>query len=163
MTAAGLERLNQSSPEEAYRDLLRCCGSTQWAHAMVAKRPFRSFEELTIAAENQWQQAEEKDLLEAFQAHPRIGGKGSLSSWSQAEQAGANAATDAAQREMADLNDQYFEKFGFVFLICATGKSHQEMLQSLRARMGADREEELATAAKEQAKITRLRLEKLLC
>jgi 2-oxo-4-hydroxy-4-carboxy-5-ureidoimidazoline decarboxylase len=153
-----LDALDTASCTEA---LLRCCGSRRWAAAMAAARPFASAADLHEAALRIWNQLEPADWREAFAAHPRIGGKAN-SAWSRAEQAGAANAGDAVREELARMNADYERRFGHVFLICASGRSAEEMLAELRRRIHHSPSEELHLAAAEQAKITRLRLDKLL-
>ncbi|NLG61550.1 MAG: 2-oxo-4-hydroxy-4-carboxy-5-ureidoimidazoline decarboxylase [Candidatus Cloacimonetes bacterium] len=154
------------APDAAHAALLRCCGSQAWARAMVAARPFEDATALRRIAERVWWSLGENDHREAFAAHPRIGETTVPASgdaaWSHGEQqraAGASADTLAA---LADANRRYDEKFGFVFIVCATGRSADAMLAELRARLDHTLAEELRTAAEEQIKITRLRLGKLL-
>jgi len=141
---------------------------------LLAHRPFESEYALLDLAAREWIQREysEDDRLEAFAAHPRIGHQGQSrseakhdsrsSAWSQGEQRGVSSAANSTLDELALLNEKYYEKFGFVYLICATGKSAEEMLEILRTRVTRTRGEELRTATEEQGKITRLRLVKLL-
>ena len=166
---SALDRLNAWSAEEAYAAMLRCCGSTRWARAMVAKRPFTSIGALMSSADSIWASLDRADWLEAFSAHPRIGSRKdvdakakSTKAWSEQEQSGASSADEATKRALAEANADYEAKFGRVYLVCATGKSAEEMLDLCRARLGNDAETELRVAAEEQRKITRLRLEKLL-
>jgi OHCU decarboxylase len=165
----GLERLNASSATEAESELLKCCGSAGWARAMSALRPFADVEELMKEAERIWWNLGERDWLEAFSAHPKIGGRkaqrpqdAQALGWSDEEQAGARGIDVATQDELAEANRAYEEKFGHIFIVCATGKTAAEMLALLRARLPNDPGVELRNAADEQRKITRLRLEKLL-
>lgn len=160
--------LNSLSPADARAALLRCCGSGRWADAMTARRPFASAEELHTAADEEWAKLGRPDILEAFAAHPRIGDLDALrrkfattAAWAGAEQAGTATATDDVLRGLADGNRDYEAKFGYIFIVCATGKSAAEMLAILRGRLPNDPAAELAVAAAEQAKITHLRLEKL--
>jgi allantoicase len=155
-----LMKLNGLSAEDAQAALLRCCGSRAWAGAMAAVRPFEDRAALLRIAERAWWQLREADWLEAFAAHPRIGEQ-KASGWSAGEQAAARP-TDAIASELATLNDRYHERHGFTFIVCATGRSAASMLDDLRARVAADRDAEVRTAAEEQAAITRLRLAKLL-
>jgi allantoicase len=157
----GLAKLNAMSAAEATAALVRCCGSSNWAAEMTASRPFADVASLLAAADRRWWQLEEADWLEAFAAHPPIGDKEG-SAWSRDEQRGTTAITDAIAGELRSANQAYRERHGFVFLICATGKSAAEMLDVLRARIPAAHADEVRTAAEEQAKITRLRLAKLL-
>jgi allantoicase len=156
-----LTKLNALSSDEATAALVRCCASKRWAGTLAAARPFEDRAALLRIAERAWWQLREDDWLEAFAAHPRIGDRGG-SAWSAGEQAAASAATDSVAAELAELNQAYADRFGFVFLICATGRGAASILDDLRARLGADRDAEVRTAAEEQAKITRLRLAKLL-
>lgn len=142
--------------------LLECCGSSNWVKQMLALRPFANQERLEGAATDTWQKLTSEDWLEAFSKHPKIGEKGKVSQWSAQEQSGMNAAAAQVADRLAGLNRVYFEKFGFIFIVCATGKTAEEMLALLEARLPNTREVELALAAAEQNKITLLRLRKLL-
>ena len=164
---AALARLNALPRAEAEAELRACCGSNAWARAMAASRPFASRDELFEDADATWWAVSEADWLEAFRAHPRIGerkqsGVGAHATWSEQEQAGVRGADTDVLKRLAKLNREYEERFGHVFLICATGRSAQEMLAALEARLGNDPDTELRVAAEEQRRITRLRLDKLL-
>ncbi len=152
----GVTRLNDLPRDEAVAVLRACCGSTRWVEAMAARRPFEDVPAMIRAADRLWWSLSEDDWLEAFAAHPRIGER-SASRWSSEEQAGVG---DSALAELAAANRAYHDQFGFVFLVCATGKSGAEMLDLLHARLAGTRAGELQTAAEEQAKITELRLRK---
>jgi allantoicase len=156
-----LDRLAAMRPLEAMDALLHCCGSAAWVAAMVAARPFEDPAALLRIAERTWWSLTERDYLEAFAAHPKIG-ESSASRWSTAEQAGAAGAEAAVRAELLEANRTYLGQNGFIFIVCASGRSAAEMLAELRARLGNSRAVELRTAAEEQAKITRLRLVKLL-
>jgi len=165
----GLTRLNSASAGEAETELLKCCGSTEWARALAARRPFDDARELFAAADEVWWNLSERDWLEAFAAHPRIGGRkaeraqhAQAEGWSEQEQSGARDAAQATLEELAEANRAYEEKFGHIYIVCATGKTADEMLALLHARLSNGADTELRTAAGEQSKITRLRLEKLL-
>jgi 2-oxo-4-hydroxy-4-carboxy-5-ureidoimidazoline decarboxylase len=152
--------LNALGVAEAREALGRCCGAHRWVEAMVARRPFPSMKELEEAADAEWARLDREDFLEAFSHHPAIGAA-AASAWSRQEQAGA-ADADAGTREaLRKGNARYAARFGYVFLVCATGKSAAEMLALLEARLGNDPDAELRVAAGELAKITRLRLAKL--
>jgi OHCU decarboxylase len=129
---------------------------------MAARRPFSSIDDLLRAADDEWWKLQPPDWLEAFSHHPRIGERVKAGSVESREQAGTRGASDQTLLSLESLNRLYEEKFGFVFLVFATGKSADEMLDALRMRLQNRREVELKNAATEQAKITRLRLEKLL-
>lgn len=143
-----------------HADLLTCCGSTRWADGMFARQPFATSEEMHKAADEVWWSLAPEDWLEAFAAHPMIGRK-SEAKWSAQEQSGMSSATRVTATELELLNEQYLNKFGFIFIISATGKSAAEMLDALRGRLQHSYAEELRIAAAEQAKITHLRLDKL--
>lgn len=152
--------LNALSPDGARSELLRCCGSRRWARRLVDARPFAGDRELIATAERVWWEMDEDDWREAFAAHPRIGER--ASGWSATEQAGMDDASAARRREIDEGNRRYESRFGHVFLICADGRSAEEMAAELRRRLDADPAVEMKTAAAEQAKITRLRLGKLV-
>jgi OHCU decarboxylase len=166
---SALDRINALSEADAYAALLRCCGSTRWAQQMAKKGPYSSVSSLMTLADAIWASLDRSDWLEAFSAHPRIGSKRDVDAksaatkqWSMHEQAGAAAADDETQRALAQANADYEQKFGRIYLVCATGKSARELLDLCRERLAHDAETELFVAAEEQRKITRLRLEKLL-
>jgi len=155
--------LNALSDQRARAALERCCGARHWADAMLAARPFGSDAELLATAERVWWGLGRADWLEAFAAHPRIGGRGGpKTDWARHEQAGADGAAEATLAALAQGNRAYEERFGHVFLISATGRTADEMLAALRGRLTNDPATELRVAAEEQAKITRLRLDKLV-
>src|SRR5262245_14228954 len=127
---------NALPPPDARESLLRCCGSRRWADAMVVRRPFASAGDLLRAADEVWSGLGRADFLEAFAAHPRIGDLDGLrkklaatAAWSAGEQAGVAGAPDHVLRELADANRRYEERFGHIFIVCATGKTAAEMLQ----------------------------------
>jgi 2-oxo-4-hydroxy-4-carboxy-5-ureidoimidazoline decarboxylase len=165
----GLVRLNGLSAPEARDAFLRCCGSSRWADVLVARRPYADADALFGQAEKVWNGLAPDDWREAFRHHPRIGDKEALRQkfaetrgWAEAEQAGALAGSEAVLDALAAGNREYEERFGYIFIVCATGKSADEMLALLRARLAHAAEAEIHVAAAEQARITRLRLEKLL-
>lgn len=157
--------LNVLPEPEVEERLLACCGSRTWAGRVARSRPFQVPRDLHAAAERAFDELGRDDWLEAFAAHPRIGeraaGDSLESRWSAQEQSGAGEASPEVLAELAEANRLYEQRFGHVFLVCATGKSAFEMLGLLGERLGNDPETELAVAAGEQRKITRLRLEKL--
>jgi len=165
----GIERFNHLSRVQARKALLACCGSEKWAERMLAARPFRSTAQLLEAADKTWGALGRKDWLEAFRQHPPIGGSKAdtkqseiARQWSTDEQAAAQRAPAETLAVLAAANQAYEATFGYVFLICATGKPAEEILKSVRERLSNDPEIELQIAVEEQRKITRLRLEKLL-
>lgn len=160
-----LETLNRLPADDARDALLACCSSERWAEAMAQRRPFADRGELRRTAEELWWELDEEDWLQAFAAHPRIGeggggsGGGRSERWSRGEQAGVRGG---AVRRFAEANREYEERFGHLFLICASGRGGDEMLEELEQRLENDPETELRVAAGEQAAITALRLDKLL-
>ena len=156
-----LEELNALPAAEAATRLRACCGSSRWVERMVRARPFSSFEEMAQAADAAWAGTESGDWLEAFAAHPRIGDKAD-SAWSRAEQGTAARSSHSTRARIAELNEEYQRRFGHIYIVCATGKSGEEILDNLLARMANDRDTELRIAAREQHRITRLRLGKLI-
>jgi OHCU decarboxylase len=156
-----------AATEEAAREILaRACGSSRWVDRMMARRPFGNDRKLLFAARNEWFGLTEPDWLEAFAHHPRIGDRASLAErfpathdLSAKEQAAVGAAHADVLTELAEGNERYIERFGFIFIVCATGKTAAEMLQLLRDRLSNDRASELRIAAEEQARITALRLQ----
>ena len=165
----GIERLNNFSGDEAEAELSKCCGSSRWAREVAARRPFGDADGLLNVADEVWSGLDPRDWLEAFSHHPKIGGRRAEAgqtaeerAWSADEQAGMGAADRETRDELARLNREYEEKFGHIFIVCATGKTPAEMLSLLRARLPNERAAELRVAAEEQRRITRLRLQKLL-
>lgn len=135
------------------RDFLRCCASTRWAEQMSASRPFESWQDVEESAAKAWKNCSREDVLEAFAAHPKIGELHGAE-----EQSGVRASSNATLDELAKLNRDYVSRFGYIYIVCATGKSGDEMLQLLRERLKNDPERELAIAVEEQRKITLFRL-----
>lgn len=161
--------LNELDRDEARKELLKCCGARRWVEAVEQNRPYRDFDELTARANEVWWSLAENDWLEAFRSHPKIGEKKTAQplaaqsqQWSAQEQRGVQDATPDAVDKLAELNREYEEKFGFIFIVCATGKSSGEILALLEERLQNERAAELPIAAAEQARITELRLRKLL-
>lgn len=164
-----LGALNALSSEAARVELKKCCGSTRWVEAMDAARPFQGEDALFEKADAVWWALDREDWLEAFAAHPRIGSQrdvdeksGTEKAWSSNEQAGASAASDGTKEALRRANLDYEQRFGHIYIVCATGKSADEMLAIARRRLSNDAETELRVAAEEQRKITRIRLRKLL-
>ena len=161
-----LDWLNSLPTEVAAKELLQCCGSKRWARQVTDARPYENLEALVATANDIWWSLDRDDWLEAFRSHPKIGEKKTAETlsakWSGQEQAGVNAASTDTTNALAALNRAYEQKFGYIFIICATGKTSAEMLAALRQRLDHDEAEELPIAAGEQSKITELRLKKLL-
>jgi len=164
-----LDALNALPAEAAEAAFLRCCGSVRWAHRMAARRPFADVDAVLAAADAAADELTEADWLEAFAQHPRIGDLDALRTrftdtrtWSADEQAGAAGASDTVLHALAEGNRTYETRFGFTFIVCATGRCADEMLDLLQARLSNDRWVEIGVAAAEQRAITRLRLDKLV-
>jgi 2-oxo-4-hydroxy-4-carboxy-5-ureidoimidazoline decarboxylase len=162
---ARLRELNEAPADAVRAIFFRACGSTRWVDRMMARRPFANDAKLFFAARNEWFGLTEQDWLEAFSHHPRIGDRAALEArfpethdLSAKEQSRVGEAGEDVLRALAAGNNDYFDKFGFTFIVCATGKSAEEMLALLRERLPHDRATELRLAAEEQAKITALRL-----
>lgn len=158
------------SSESAAEELKKCCGSGKWVAEMLSRRPFTSVQEVYTQAARIWYEScGPEDWQEAFTHHPRIGDLKSLAAkfantqdWASGEQSGVSAASLPTLEALAAGNDAYEKKFGYIFIVCATGKSADEMLQLLETRLRNDPDTELRIAMGEQSKITAIRLHKLL-
>ncbi|MBA4140179.1 MAG: 2-oxo-4-hydroxy-4-carboxy-5-ureidoimidazoline decarboxylase [Segetibacter sp.] len=165
MTIADFDHL----PIDQKRELLqKCCGSKAWIDKMLVAPPAEDLVDLLETAEEKWYECSEKDWLEAFEHHPKIGDINSLKkkysntvAWASNEQWGVNVASEEILHALAKGNDDYEKKFGYIFIVCATGKSAGEMLEILQSRLANNPDDEIKIAAEEQNKITKLRLEKL--
>lgn len=164
-----LEELNQLAPADARSALERCCGARAWVERMRTKRPFANRDALFAAAEQAADGLGRADWLEAFARHPRIGDREALrarfadtAAWASEEQKATTGASEGTLAALEQGNRAYEARFGYGFIVCATGRSADEMLAILHARLENDPELELVMAAQEQRAITRLRLEKLL-
>lgn len=165
---ATLETWNKADEAAAFDAMIACCGARRWAAAMVALRPFESVEDLSLTADEIWSTMEEPDWLEAFASHPRIGERKAAhavaksAAWSEQEQSSAAQAEQSVLADLAAGNALYEERFGFTYIVCATGKSAEEMLAILNRRLASDRATELREAAEQQRQITQIRLGKWL-
>ena len=164
-----LARWNALSSKEAAEELLPCCGSKAWAEKMAAQRPIADEIALLAACDTACDSLAECDWLEAFRGHPRIGETSApaatsarSASWSRHEQRSARTENGAVQIAMAEGNRAYEQRFRRTFIICATGKSAAEILDTLRRRLQNDDSKELHEAAEQQRQIARLRLKKWL-
>jgi len=153
-------RVNGLSHDAATAQLRRCCGSRRWVDRMVAGIPYADDATLLDTADRVWWDLPPDEWLEAFRAHPRIGERG-VDAWSQREQSGIDDAAADTRRRLVRGNEAYERRFGHVYLVCATGRDAAELLADLETRLTNDAARELRIAAAEQAKITRLRLERL--
>ncbi len=164
-----LSQLNNLSGEDAAFAFENCCTSSRWIEGMAARRPFVSIQQCQEVALDVWNALGASDFLEAFEGHPKIGDVTSLrkkfahtKQLASGEQSSVNVASEETIQALADGNTQYEEQNGFIFIVCATGKSAVEMLDILQSRLPNTREQELKIAAGEQAKITAIRIGKLL-
>jgi len=164
-----LDEFNRLPQAEAREVLTQCCGSRRWVEQVAARRPVAAFDDLLVAADEAFATLEPGDWLEAFAHHPKIGDLDALrakfastADWVSGEQAGVSMARETTLAALAEGNRAYEQKFGYIFIVYATGKSADEMLELLERRLPNDPEEELGVAATEQMKITHLRLHKLL-
>jgi len=162
-----LARWNSLPLEEAARQVLPCCGSNAWAAAMASKRPVLDEATFLAASDEIWRGLGEADWLEAFRSHPRIGESraeksvaAQSSAWSEQEQKKAATADEAIKTALTWGNREYEQKFGRIFIVCATGKSASEILEILRRRLHNDDATELQQAAEEQRQIMHIRLNK---
>ncbi len=156
-----LDELNAAPKQTAADALLSCCGSLQWAEQMLTCRPWASQESLQAQAEETWFALSPKEWLVAFSKHPKIG-ENSSAKWSSEEQNGMSNAQQATADAIQRMNAAYQLRFGYIFIICATGKTAEQMRDALEQRLCHQPEQELSVAAAEQARIIRLRLQKLL-
>jgi 2-oxo-4-hydroxy-4-carboxy-5-ureidoimidazoline decarboxylase len=166
MDASG--RLDTAGDDDARMLLGRCCGAERWVEAMLARRPFVSDDRLLALARDVWFNLTPDDWREAFAHHPRIGDRASLQArfpkthhLSEREQAAVALASDVTLAALERSNLAYEERFGYTFIVCATGKTAEEMLNLLEERFDNPPEIEIRTAAEEQARITAVRLASL--
>jgi 2-oxo-4-hydroxy-4-carboxy-5-ureidoimidazoline decarboxylase len=164
-----LHDLNTLNKQQLVDELMKCCGSAAWVNKMLRFIPADDMIELLEDAEELWWQCSEEDWKEAFSHHPKIGDVESLTKkfastalWASGEQSGVKMASEEIIKALAEGNRLYEEKFGYIFIVCAMGKTAEEMLEMLHERLKNDPAEEIRIAADEQNKITKLRIEKLL-
>ncbi len=159
----GLERFNRLPKDDVSKALYATFADHRWVTEVAAGRPYADIDALLAATEAAFAELDAAGWLRAFKAHPRIGERGGESpAASENEQSRVRQGSAATLAALADENRRYEERFGFVFLIAAAGKSGDEILEQLRTRMANDRETELAQAAEEHRKITRMRLGRML-
>ncbi|MEP7253368.1 MAG: 2-oxo-4-hydroxy-4-carboxy-5-ureidoimidazoline decarboxylase [Ginsengibacter sp.] len=165
MTIAEFDHLSEEQKKVL---LYKCCGASTWVEKMLQVFPIDDLVELLEEADEKWEECQKADWLEAFDHHPAIGDTTSLkekyyatADWAQVEQEGASTASQELTNALADGNKLYKEKFGFIFIVFATGKSGDEMLSILNQRLKNNPDDEIKTAAAEQIRITKKRLEKL--
>jgi 2-oxo-4-hydroxy-4-carboxy-5-ureidoimidazoline decarboxylase len=163
-----LKSINELSDDAVAEMFRRCCGSETWVKKMLEAKPFASGEQLFDWSDKAFSELTRADWMDAFAAHPKIGDikslkekYGATKNWAQNEQAGATGISDQVAEELASCNEKYLQKFGYIFIVCATGKSADQMLAMLKDRLDNEPDAELPIAGREQQKITHLRLEKL--
>lgn len=164
-----LTELNSLPLPQLKEELRRCCGANAWVDRMSARFPVKNVADLFDAATTIWQTCTPDEWREAFSHHPQIGDLavlkekfGTTAQWAAGEQAAVQRATESTLQALAEGNRMYLNKFGYIFIVCATGKTADEMLHLLTERLPHSPEEELRVAMAEQEKITKIRLEKLL-
>lgn len=164
-----LARWNSLDLAAATREALPCCGSHAWATALASARPIEDAESLVETSSSIWRGLPEEAWREAFDSHPRIGQNHSQAQtteeslrWSAQEQRAALSKDEAAKLALEDANRRYEERFGRIFIVCASGKTSNEILSILKARMQNDSATELREAAEQQRQITQLRLHRWL-
>ena len=164
-----LYKINHLSKEELSKELYKCCGSTTWVNNMLKYFPVEELVDLLEDAEIEWWNCHEEDWKEAFAQHPRIGDLESIrkkfsstAEWASSEQGGVQNAKEETLKALAEANKLYEDKFGYIFIVCATGKSADEILTIINTRLQNSPEVEIDVAADEQLMILQLRLEKLL-
>jgi OHCU decarboxylase len=161
--------LDDLSDAQAAARLRVCCGAQRWVEAMMAARPFSTPQRAREAADRIWNALDREDWLEAFDHHPRIGETNAAiaqdargAARSSSEQSGVASAEATIKRQLAKVNEDYERRFGYIYIVCAAGKSAEELLAIARSRLGNDSAAELRAAAEEQRKIMQLRLAELL-
>jgi 2-oxo-4-hydroxy-4-carboxy-5-ureidoimidazoline decarboxylase len=164
-----IEELNNLSTKKTIQELLKCCGSSVWVGKLTNNKPFKNKQQLLEVSDRIWSACSKHDGLEAFTHHPKIGDLKSLEKkfastkeWAGKEQAGVDSASHKTLVELAEGNQTYENKFGYIFIVCATGKTANEMLTMLQSRLQNNPEAEIKIAMNEQNKITHIRLEKLI-
>lgn len=158
----GIARLDTLPPSKAKAAFAACSSASRWVEAMLAARPFGSYARLVEVADAAWAATNGEDWRAAMSGHPRIGARTQNKTWSAQEQAGMSTASQELAHRMTQMNEIYEAKFGFVYLVCATGKSAEELASIVEQRLKNSPEDELVTAAAELHKINRIRLDKLI-
>ena len=155
-----IEKLNNLSEKEAVEELMKCCGSLSWANKMRRRMPFEDVDECMFYADRAWYDCADDAIYEAFGAHPKIGNADSLAkkyantqTWVENEQSGVNNADTETLKKLVIKNKEYEEKFKYIFIVFATGKSAKEMLEILESRIPNNPKDELKIAAEEQSEL----------
>ncbi|HLW86542.1 MAG TPA: 2-oxo-4-hydroxy-4-carboxy-5-ureidoimidazoline decarboxylase [Candidatus Sulfotelmatobacter sp.] len=168
--SAVLARWNQLPIIDAENEILPCCGSRAWAMGVASRRPLGDEAAFVAASDEVWRSLDEADWMEAFRSHPRIGESAAHKTassrsvaWAEQEQQNVADADDAVKIALAEGNREYERRFQHIFIVCATGKSAQEILAILQRRLDHDAATELCEAAEQQRLITQIRVKKWLC
>jgi 2-oxo-4-hydroxy-4-carboxy-5-ureidoimidazoline decarboxylase len=163
-----IEHLNSLDSDHLHEALLKCSGSRVWCEEMSRLRPFSGEEDFVEKSRRAWEKLSIEDWLDAFRSHPKIGDVENLrkrfsstAAWASAEQSGVSSASEETLKGLAEGNARYEDRFGHIFIVCASGKTAEEMLSILNGRLGNERRVELGIAIGEHQKITQLRIEKL--
>ncbi len=169
MTRVTVTQLDEMPADEAGSLLKECCGSTRWVAMMLARRPFRFRDSVFFSADLFWKSLTLRDCMEAFAHHPRIGEKTGAKSqgekgaaWSEREQSGMDVVEAELRKEIVEINREYEDRFGYIYIVSAQGKTAAELLTIAKDRLRNSPEKEIRVGCEEQQKIMQLRLEKLL-
>lgn len=164
-----IDQLNAQPLDQAKNAFMMCCTASTWINKMVSHRPYRNIEHMQQMAIEVWNSLTFDDYMEAFSGHPKIGDPNSLKTkfkvtqhLAENEQSAVQSASDEVIDALAAANRLYEEKFGYIFIVCATGKSAEQMLELVRQRLENEAQQEIQTAAAEQAKITAIRIDKMM-
>jgi OHCU decarboxylase len=164
-----LEQLNALPSVDAAEQLRSCCGSVRWVEAMVAARPFATLDDLLAASERIWWTTAPEDWHEAIASHPRIGETATRAQvsetargWSVNEQEAVAASEASVRQELATAIQEYERRFGWIYVVFATGRGAPDLLDDVRARLDNDPEREQVIMAREQLAIMQLRIRKML-
>ncbi|WP_405951528.1 2-oxo-4-hydroxy-4-carboxy-5-ureidoimidazoline decarboxylase [Streptomyces prunicolor] len=161
-TPPGLIRFNVLEEHAALAALLEACASTAWARRLLAARPYAGPEDLYAASDSAMAELTAGDLAEAMAGHPPIGRPKPGDPTSSREQRGMAGASEELRAEMLELNLAYQVRFGHVFLICATGRTGEQMRDAVKERIGNSPEQEREIVRAELGKINRIRLGNLV-
>jgi len=164
-----LQAFNQLEQVKRRQHLYQCCSSDNWAQKLSFQAPFASLQALKVLADEAFSQLEQDDVLQAFAGHPKIGDIQSLKAkyaqtkaLAAGEQSGVQQADETTLIALAQANQEYQARFGFIFIVCATGKTAAQMLEILLARLSNSHEQEIVEASEQQRQIMQIRLDKLI-
>jgi 2-oxo-4-hydroxy-4-carboxy-5-ureidoimidazoline decarboxylase len=162
-----LNEFNRLDPAIAKKELFRCCGSTKWTDEMMKHFPFKTKVDMKLISDRIWLECKESDWLEAFSHHPKIGEApadlhAATSDWAKKEQSNVGHAGKNILDKLSTANKDYENKFGYVYIVSATGKNAVEILSNLQERLKNEPEKEMHISSAEQNKITHIRIDKLI-